>query len=130
MKISFLPRARESFSEVSEGSLARFSRTESASASALLVAAVAAVLWASLDPAGYAHVWDTRLAIELADTGVAMSLSEWINSGLMSLFFFVVGLEARQEFDIGELRERRRVILPILAGLGGMAVAIAGYLIF
>ena len=130
MKISFLPRARESFSEVSEGSLARFSRTESASASALLVAAVAAVLWASLDPAGYAHVWDTRLAIELGGTGVAMSLSEWINSGLMSLFFFVVGLEARQEFDIGELRERRRVILPILAGLGGMAVAIAGYLIF
>jgi Na+/H+ antiporter NhaA len=130
VKLRLLPKARESFSEVSEGSLARFSRTESASASALLVAAVAAVLWASFDPTGYAHVWDTRLAVELGGTGVAMSLSEWINSGLMSLFFFVVGLEARQEFDVGELRDRRRVILPILAGLGGMAVAVVGYLIF
>jgi Na+/H+ antiporter NhaA len=130
MKLNFLPRARESFSEVSEGSLARFSRTETASASALLVAAVAAVIWASFDAAGYTHVWDTRLAVELGGTGVAMSLSEWINSGLMSLFFFVVGLEARQEFDIGELRERSRVILPILAGLGGMVAAVGGYLVF
>jgi Na+/H+ antiporter NhaA len=135
MKIKFWSRAdadndAESFSEVSESSLVRFSRTEAASASALLSAAVVAVLWASVDPAGYARVWDTRLAIELGDTGVAMSLSSWINSGLMSLFFFVVGLEARQEFDVGELRERQRVILPMLAGVGAMATAVGGYLIF
>ena len=50
-----------------------------------------------------------------------MDLRGWINSGLMTFFFFVIGLEARREFDLGELRERRRVALPLLAGIGGMA---------
>ena len=46
----------------------------------------------------------------------------------MTFFFFVVGLEVRREFDVGELRERRRLALPVLAGLGGMVVPIAIYL--
>ena len=53
-----------------------------------------------------------------------------MNSGLMTFFFFVVGLEARREFDLGELRERRRFVLPLLAALGGCAVPVAIYLIF
>jgi Na+/H+ antiporter NhaA len=53
-----------------------------------------------------------------------------VNSGLMTFFFFVVGLEARREFDLGELRERRRFALPMLAGIGGMAAAVAIYLAF
>jgi Na+/H+ antiporter NhaA len=53
-----------------------------------------------------------------------------VNSGLMTFFFFVLGLEARREFDLGELRERRRFALPLLAGIGGMAVAVAIYLAF
>ena len=57
-----------------------------------------------------------------------MDLRDWVNSGLMTFFFFVVGLEARREFDLGELRERRRVALPLLAGLGGMVVPVAIYL--
>ena len=57
-----------------------------------------------------------------------MDLREWVNSGLMTFFFFVVGLEARREFDMGELRERRRVTLPLVAGLGGMAVPVLIYL--
>ena len=57
-----------------------------------------------------------------------MDLRGWINSGLMAFFFFVIGLEARREFDLGELRERRRVALPLLAGLGGMVVPVAIYL--
>jgi Na+/H+ antiporter NhaA len=48
----------------------------------------------------------------------------------MALFFFVVGLEARREFDLGELRERRRIALPVVAALGGMAVPVAIYLAF
>jgi Na+/H+ antiporter NhaA len=48
----------------------------------------------------------------------------------MTLFFFVVGLEARREFDLGELRERRRFALPLLAGIGGMVVAVGIYLAF
>ena len=56
--------------------------------------------------------------------------ASWVNSGLMTFFFFVVGLEARREFDLGELRERRRFALPFAAGLGGMVVAVAIYLAF
>jgi Na+/H+ antiporter NhaA len=51
-----------------------------------------------------------------------------VNSGLMTFFFFVFGLEARREFDMGELRERRRLALPVLAGLGGLVLPVAIYL--
>jgi Na+/H+ antiporter NhaA len=112
----------------SESHLARFFRTETASSVALLCAALAAVIWASLDESSYHRVWDVALGITLGGYGISMSLSGWINSGLMAFFFFVVGLEARREFDIGELRERRRVVLPLLAGVGGMTVAVALYL--
>lgn len=61
---------------------------------------------------------------------IRMPLRQWVNSGLMTFFFFVVGLEARREFDLGELRERRRFALPLLAALGGMAVPVAIYLAF
>lgn len=117
------------FSEVSESSLLRFSRTEAASAVALLGAVVAAVVWVAIDAAGYDRVWHTPLSVRLGGVGVSLGLAEWVTSGLMSFFFFVVGLEARQEFDVGELRERRRLILPGLAALGGMAAAIALYLL-
>ena len=70
------------------------------------------------------------LSIHVGDHGIALELQEWINAGLMAFFFFVVGLEARREFDMGELRERRRVALPALAGLGGILVPIAIYLLF
>ena len=70
------------------------------------------------------------LVISVGGHGVALDLRQWVNSGLMAFFFFVVGLEARREFDIGELRERRRVTLPLIAGLGGMVVPVLIYLAF
>jgi Na+/H+ antiporter NhaA len=70
------------------------------------------------------------LSIELDGSGVELDLREWVNSGLMAFFFFVVGLEARREFDLGDLRERSRVTVPVAAALGGMAIAIAVYLAF
>ncbi len=70
------------------------------------------------------------LSIELDGSGVELDLREWVNSGLMAFFFFVVGLEARREFDLGDLRERSRVAVPVAAALGGMAIAIAVYLAF
>jgi Na+/H+ antiporter NhaA len=78
----------------------------------------------------YDSLWGTRLSIELGGAGVALDLRHWVNSGLMTFFFFVIGLEARREFDLGELRERRRFALPLLAGIGGMAVAVTIYLAF
>jgi Na+/H+ antiporter NhaA len=59
---------------------------------------------------------------------VSLDLRGWINSGLMTFFFLVVGFEARREFDIGELRERSRLLLPLSAGLGGTLVPVGIYL--
>jgi Na+/H+ antiporter NhaA len=96
----------------------------------LLAAAVAALVWVNVDASSYESLWGTTLSIDLGGAGVALDLRQWVNSGLMAFFFFVVGLEARREFDLGELRERQRFALPLLAGIGGMAVAVAIYLAF
>jgi Na+/H+ antiporter NhaA len=113
-----------------ETPLRSFLRTETGGAAVLLAAAVAALVWVNLDASSYESLWETTLSIDVGGTGVALDLREWVNSGLMTFFFFVVGLEARREFDLGELRERRRFALPLLAGIGGMAVAVAIYLAF
>jgi Na+/H+ antiporter NhaA len=110
--------------------LREFLRTETGGAAVLLAAAAAALVWVNVDASSYDSVWGTRLAIDLGDWGVALDLREWVNSGLMAFFFFVVGLEARREFDLGELRERRRFTLPLLAAVAGMAAAIGIYLAF
>jgi Na+/H+ antiporter NhaA len=96
----------------------------------LLAAAVAALLWVNVHASSYESLWGTTLSIDLGGAGISLDLRDWVNSGLMTFFFFVVGLEARREFDLGELRDRRRFALPLLAGIGGMAVAVAIYLAF
>jgi Na+/H+ antiporter NhaA len=113
-----------------ETPLREFLRTETGGAAFLLAAAVVALVWVNADASSYNAVWSTTLSVRVGDAGVALDLRDWVNSGLMTFFFFVVGLEARREFDLGELRERRRVALPLLAGIGGMAMAVAVYLVF
>ncbi|MFJ7947851.1 Na+/H+ antiporter NhaA [Streptomyces sp. NPDC096354] len=110
--------------------LRAFLATESGSAAVLLAATVAALVWANAAPVGYASFWETHLSVTLGSAGVSLDLREWVNSGLMTFFFFVIGLEARREFDTGELRERQRVMLPLAAGLAGMIVPVAIYLAF
>src|SRR6266567_6478479 len=110
--------------------LREFLRTETGGAAVLLAGAVAALVWMNVDASSYDSVWHTKLAIRIGDAGVTLDLRAWVNSGLMTFFFFVVGLEARREWDLGELRERRRSALPVLAGLAGMAVAVSIYLAF
>ena len=112
-----------------ETPLSRFLRTESGSAATLLAATIAALVWANVAGTSYQTVWSTELAVRVGGSGVAMSLVSWVNSGLMTFFFFVVGLEARRELDMGELRERRRVVLPLTAGVAGMTVAVLLYLV-
>jgi Na+/H+ antiporter NhaA len=113
-----------------ETPLRSFLRTETGSAAILLAAAVAALVWANVDIASYERVWQTTLSISVGGHVLAHDLRYWLNSGLMTLFFFVVGLEARREFDMGELRERRRASLPLAAGIGGMIVPVAIFLAF
>src|SRR5690349_8444287 len=108
--------------------LRSFLQTETGSAAVLLAAVIAALVWANVDPASYERVWTTTLSIRVGGSSISQDIRGWINTGLMTFFFFVIGLEARREFDLGELRERRRVALPLLAGVGGMLVPIAIYL--
>ena len=100
-----------------------FLSTESGSAGVLLAAVVTALVWANLDGSRATRTSGTSsFSIRLGDMQVTHDLRAWINSGLMTLFFLVVGLEARRELDLGDLRERRRFVLPLVAGLAGMAV--------
>jgi Na+/H+ antiporter NhaA len=108
--------------------LREFLRTETGSAVLLLGATLAALLWVNVDAHSYTSLWTTRMSIEVGSASVSLDLRGWINSGLMTIFFFVVGLEARREFDLGELRDRRRLALPVAAGLGGAFAAVAIYL--
>jgi Na+/H+ antiporter NhaA len=108
--------------------LRAFLQTESGSAGVLVAAIVVALGWANINMSSYESVWRTSLSVRLGTVGMTYDLRTWINSGLMTLFFLVVGLEARRELDLGDLRERRRFVLPFAAGLIGMAIPVAIYL--
>src|SRR5437588_10657202 len=108
-----------------------FLSTETGSASVLVAATVLALLWANSPWSdSYESVWRTNLSIRLGDGSVSTNLRHWVNEGLMTFFFLVVGLEAKRELDLGELRERRRLAIPVIAAIGGMAAPIAIYLAF
>ncbi|SFB93217.1 Na+/H+ antiporter NhaA [Nocardioides terrae] len=106
-----------------------FATAESSGAAALVAAVLAALVWCSIDAPGYESFWSTSASVAAGGHHLAEPLRVWVNSGLMTLFFLVVGLEARREFDLGDLRERRRFVLPCAAGLAGMAVPVLIYLL-
>src|SRR3954447_7535006 len=106
-----------------------FLSTETGGAAALLAAALAALLWAN-SPwwHSYESVWTTELSVHLGSAAVAHDLRAWVNEGLMTFYFLVVGLEAKRELDTGQLRERRRLAIPVIAAIGGMTVPVLIYL--
>ena len=104
-------------------------RTEAGSAVLLLVATVAALVWANSPWSdSYESLWGTHLTIALGDSVIDESLRHWVNDGLMTLFFLLVGLEIARELSVGEYQDRRAVIAPALAALGGLLVPAALYL--
>ncbi|MCJ7671212.1 MAG: Na+/H+ antiporter NhaA [Acidimicrobiia bacterium] len=99
-----------------------FVSVEALSGLVLLGGAVCALVWANLDPSTYTEVWGHELTIGIGDASITLTLSHWINDALMTLFFFVVGLEIKRELVEGELRDRRGAALPVVAALGGMVL--------
>src|SRR5215212_3059587 len=104
-----------------------FLQTESGSAGILAAAIVVAVAWANIG-GSYESTWTTPFGLHLGDESVTRDLRTWVNSGLMTLFFLVVGLEARREIDLGDLRDRGRLLLPVAAGLLGLTLPVVLYL--
>lgn len=110
-----------------------FLHVEAAGSVLLLLATLAALLWVNAPfdgwASGYDHFWHTPVAIEIGDWRLEESLQHWVNDGLMTLFFFVVGLEIKYELVHGDLRDPRTAALPIIGAVGGMVVPAALYLL-
>ncbi|HEX4532303.1 MAG TPA: Na+/H+ antiporter NhaA [Acidimicrobiia bacterium] len=99
-----------------------FVSLEAASGIILLLGAAAALIWANADTAGYASWWGRTLTLGSGDFAITETLVHWVNDALMTIFFFVVGLEIKRELVTGELRDTRRAALPAVAAIGGMVV--------
>jgi NhaA family Na+:H+ antiporter len=111
--------------------LARFMRIEAASGVVLLLASVVALVWANSSFADvYEGLLHFQLGVNAGDLKFERSVHFWINDGLMTIFFFVAGLEIRREIHEGELSEWRRASLPLAAALGGMLVPAAIFAAF
>jgi NhaA family Na+:H+ antiporter len=97
-----------------------FLATEASGGVLLLAAAVVAMIWANLPWDWYADLWGAHAGIDLNQLQIDESLRNWVNDGLMTVFFFVAGLEIKRELLHGELAGRRKAALPVVAALGGM----------
>lgn len=106
----------------------QFFKKEASSSIILIITTAIALFWANA-PFGesYNHFWETPLSIRLGELGITMSLREWINEGLMSIFFFIVGLEIKREVLVGELSSVKKAFLPVGAAIGGMLVPASIY---
>ncbi len=101
--------------------LRQFLHAEAAGGIVLVVAALAAVLWANSAFAdSYVTFWGTYLTVGFGSFQVTEDLQHWVNDALMAIFFFVVGLEIKRELAEGELRDRRAAALPAIAAVGGV----------
>lgn len=104
------------------GGVAEFLREETTSGKLLLAATAAALLWANLAAASYESFWNSHLAIGPGWLDLDISLAHWASDGLLTVFFFVAGLELKRELLIGELHDRRAAALPLFAAVGGMVL--------
>jgi NhaA family Na+:H+ antiporter len=109
----------------------RFFRTETVGGLVLLAFGLAALAIANSPLSeAYEHLWETPLTLGVVQHELSLSLHEWINDGLMAVFFLLVGLEIKRELLAGELSSARQAMLPIACAIGGMVVPAAIYLIF
>ena len=99
-----------------------FIRSEVAGGAVLLFAAIAALLWANVSIFGdtYTEFWNRELTLGVPGFSKTEDLQYWVNDLLMVLFFFVVGLEIKRELAVGELNDRSKAKMPLIAALGGV----------
>ena len=125
-----MSRRRFVYERVIEAAQA-FVRVEASSGAVLLAAAVAAMAWANSPwREEYFELWGTHVLVDARVFLLDLDLRDWINDGLMTLFFFLMGLEIKRELVHGELSSPRRALLPAAAALGGMVAPAAIYTAF
>lgn len=108
----------------------KFIKTESSSGLLLLLATVVALIWANSPWAeAYYRLWDYKLSVGIGNLEISKTLFLWINDGLMSVFFFLIGLEIKREVLIGELNSFKKASLPLFAALGGIVVPVGLFLL-
>lgn len=122
----FLPRVRDRSQTAAERVseiLAGVAGNSVRSAAVLVAATVIAIIWVN-SPVGdsYASFWHREAGVVLGPYELVLDLKHWVNDGLMALFFFAVGLEVKRELTIGELTDRRRAAVPIVAAVAGLAL--------
>lgn len=107
----------------------RFAKMEAASGILLLTSMIAALLWANLPWAeSYHAIWNTPVTLGFGQFALTETRHEWINDGLMAIFFFLVGLEIKREVLIGELSSLRQAAFPLIAAIGGAILPALFYL--
>lgn len=106
-----------------------FARLEASGGLVLVACAILALFWANSSWAeSYFHLWETKLAFSLGNLSLSLPMIEWVNDGLMVLFFFVVGLEIKRQLTTGDLASLRRAALPLAGAAGGMLLPAGLYL--
>ena len=108
--------------------LEEFVSQEAGSGAILMVAAIAALVWANAAPASYEDFWHTEAVAGVGTLELHLDLLEVVNDGLMAIFFYVVALEVKREFIFGALRDRSYAALPVAAAFGTMVGAALTYL--
>ena len=99
----------------------QFFRKEAASSILLIAATIIALMWVNSSIGETYHsFWHTKISFTVGDFRISKTLLHWVNEGLMSLFFFTVGLEIKREILVGELASPKKALLPVIAALGGM----------
>jgi len=113
-----------------ESAFGKFFKKLSKGSFPLFAAMIAAIIWGNLYPDGYKSFWHTEISIAFGSLHIGKSLVHWIDEALMTLFFFLVGLEIKREILIGELSSFKKALLPVGAAVGGMIVPAAIYTYF
>ncbi len=108
----------------------KFIKTDSSSGLLLLLATVVALIWANSPwEEAYHQLWDYKLSVGIGNLEISKTLFLWINDGLMSIFFFLIGLEIKREVLIGELNSFKKASLPLFAAFGGIVVPVGLFLL-
>ena len=109
----------------------RLVRTRPISGILLFASVLIALVWANSGfKDSYHHLWETPFAISIGDYTLSRTLHHWVNEGLMSIFFFLIGLEIKREVILGELSSWKKASLPVFAAIGGMLFPALIFLLF